>query len=168
MVDEEDELLRLSDEDENGSQVETNTNIDDVTAFIDSYCNDEADTTVVPAAEKKDEGADNAKAKPEAKPNTSINFEPPASSTPSRPSTSSVATSVLPPILEDEEEDYSILYEGMEGLDELDQDQEYQTLHLDQLNDDLDFSLLYDGEDNDTITEENQTVVAAEKTPDEK
>ena len=108
--------------------------------------------------------ADDAKAKPEAKPNTSINFEPPASSTPSRPSTSSVATSVLPPILEDEEEDYSILYEG----DELDQDQEYQTLHLDQLNDDLDFSLLYDGEDNDTITEENQTVVATEKTQDEK
>ena len=74
----------------------------------------------------------------------------------------------MPPILEDEEEDYSILYEGVEGLDELDQDQEYQTLHLDQLNDDLDFSLLYDGEDNDTITEENQTVVAVEKTPDEK
>ena len=56
MVDEEDELLRLSDDDENGSQVETNANIDDVTAFIDSYCNDEADTTVVPAAVKKDEG----------------------------------------------------------------------------------------------------------------
>jgi len=170
------DLLRLTDDDDNGTTADIDTDNLDILKEIDSYCessdgHDEGDETVLLAAVEKEEGKsddetallteDSGKEKEKCiDTNTSINFKPPASSTPHRPSTSNFVSSLTPlaPIVEEEEEDYSILYEGLEGEEE---DQEYQTLHLDQLNENLDFSLLYsdeEGEDesNDaTIKEEN-------------
>ena len=177
------DLLRLTDDDDNGTTADIDTDNLDILKEIDSYCessdgHDEGDETVLLAAVEKEEGKsddetallaeDSGKEKEKCiDTNTSINFKPPASSTPHRPSTSNFVSSLTPlaPILEEEEEDYSILYEGLEGEEE---DQEYQTLHLDQLNENLDFSLLYsdeEGEDesNDaTIKEENNVDTAVE------
>ena len=176
--DDDEDLLRLSDGDENSTTVDIDPDNLDILKEIDSYINaeqDEGDETVLLAVvdKEKEKCDDDLLARVDEKEkvegidtNTSINFEPTTISTPHRPSTSKFSFQPLAPIMEEEnEEDYSILYEGLEGEEE---DQEYQTLHLDQLNENLDFSLLYSDEEvgdesNDaTIKEEALVTIAGD------
>ena len=98
--DDDEDLLRLSDGDENSTTVDIDPDNLDILKEIDSYINaeqDEGDETVLLAVvdKEKEKCDDDLLARVDEKEkvegidtNTSINFEPTASSTPFRPSTS--------------------------------------------------------------------------------
>ena len=148
--DEEEELLKSSsDENEDEATSVKSANTDTFLQEFDSFIDegDKLDVTVV----KKVETANVATVDTNVGNTSFINFQPQVQSTPNRPSTSNASKiQPLPSIQEDEDEqDYSILYEGAE-----EEDDQFQTLHLDQLNENLDFSLLYsdNDEDSDEVT----------------
>ena len=160
---EEEELLKSSsDENEDDVTSVKSANTDHFVEELDSFINegDNLDVTVVKKVEPvkvapttdTNEHETNASLKTEC--NTSfINFQPTVQSTPNRPSTSTaMKMQPMPSIVE---EDYSILYEGAE-----EEDDQFQTFHLDQLNENLDFTLLYS--DNEEEEEESDEVTVVE------
>ena len=147
--DEEEDLLKSSDEDENNVTTVKDTFLEDFNSFIDE--GDKLSETVVNIEATK-VASKKADVSYKACNSSFINFQPTVQSTPNRPSTSGVSRLQPMPSIIEEEEDYSILYEGA-----VEDDDQFQTLHLDQLNENLDFSLLYS--DNESNEESDEVTV---------